>query len=319
MIVCCYGKLSSLCFYRINIRGLKVGRKLSVDYTALNIRVHPHPTQQIYVDLFFAAYEKNRKIPLGGNTSAKLSRLWTMNEDQPLDGLVGEITKYNNIDPDSWINIETGKLAEQDELDTINIPDDLKPNGKQFYFIFFPREHILVSEIRDKDGSFGPKLQEKFFNFLFVPKDIVEKFNAVDITIFPDESTLNHILNSKTLKRLDLTIYRPNPNDFEGFEEGILEEMEEQNAKMFEKKLVAQDKQYLKPSTITKNQIRVAAHNGKVVYTDVDPDTGLTNKDKSTAETPFIERDRYDTAKMTALDFIKVKAVEIVKNLKSRS
>lgn len=295
-----------------------MGRKLSVDYSALNIRVHPHPTQQVYVDLFMAAYEKNRQIPLGGHTSAKLSGLWPMNEDKPLDGLVGEITKYNNIDPDSWVNIETGKHAEQDELDEINIPRDLKPNGKQFYFIFFPREHILISEARDKDGAFGPKLQAKFFKFLFSPKDIIEQFTAIDITIFPDESTLNQILNSKTLKRLDLIIYRPNPHDFEDFEQGILEEMEQQNAKMFEKKLVAQDKHFLQPSDTTKNQIRVAAHNGKVVYTDVDPKTGLTNKDKSTDETPFIERDRYDTSKMSALVFLKVKAIEIVKILKSR-
>ena len=121
------------------------------------------------------------------------------------------------------------------------------------------------------------------------------------------------------MKKLDLIIHRPNPNDFEEFENDILDEIEDQNAKYFEKKLVAQDKKYLTPSELTKKQIRVAAHNGKVVYTDVDPNTGLQNKDKSTSKTPFIERDHYDTANQTALDFIKIKASEIVNKLMSRN
>lgn len=295
-----------------------MGRKISVDYTALNIRVHPHPNKEIYVDLFETVFKKNRQIPLGNNTSAKLSRLWPVNEDKPLEGLIGEIAKFNDIDADTWFNVETGKTAAPDEVSSINIPSDLKPNGKTFYFIFYPKKHLLISEIRDKDGSFSPKTQEKFFNYLFSSEDILEKFNTIDVTILPDTTALNKILSSKTLKKLDLIIYRPNPNDFEEFEQDILSELEEQNANIFEKKLTAQNKQYLKPNEKTKKQIQVAAHNGKVIYTDVDIETGLTNKDKSTSETPFVERDKYDPTKTNALEFIKVKALEIMESLKSR-
>lgn len=295
-----------------------MGRKLSVDYSAFNIRVHPHPNKSVYVDLFETLFKQNKKINIGNNTSAKINRLWAIHEDNPLEGFIGEIIKYNDIAEDGWVNIETGKSAEQDELDAIQIPDDLKPNGKTFYFVFFPKTHILVSEIRDKDGAFSPKMQEKFFKLLFTSKTLLEKFNAIDITIFPDTSAISHILESKTLKKLELIIQRPNPNDFEGFEEDFLAEMESQKAKVFEKKLIAQDRQYLKPNEITKKQIQIAADNGKIIYTDVDPETGLLNRDKSTSETPFIERDKYDPAKTTPLDFIKIKAAEIVQTLKSR-
>ena len=295
-----------------------MGRKLSVDYSAFNIRVHPHPDKTVYVDLFETLFNQNKKISIGNNSSAKINSLWAIQEGKPLEGLIGEIIKYNDIAEDGWVNIETGKYAEQDELDAIKIPDDLKPNGKNFYFVFFPKTHILVTEIRDKDGNFSPKMQEKFFKLLFTSTSLLEKFNAIDITVFPDTSAVKHILESKTLKKLELIILRPNPNDFEIFEEDILEEMENQNAKVFEKKLIAQDKQYLKPNEITKKQIQVAADNGKIIYTDVDQETGLLNKDRSTSETPFIERDKYDPAKTTPLDFIKVKAAEIVRTLKSR-
>lgn len=295
-----------------------MGRKLSVDYSAFNIRVHPHPDKSVYVDLFETLFKQNKKINIGNNTSAKINRLWAIHEDNPLEGFIGEIIKYNDITEDGWVNIETGKSAEQDELDAIQIPDDLKPNGKTFYFVFFPKTHILITEIRDKNGAFSPKMQEKFFKLLFTSKTLLEKFNAIDITIFPDTSAVKHILESKTLKKLELIIQRPNPNDFEVFEEDILAEMESQKAKVFEKKLIAQDKQYLAPNEITKKQIQVAADNGKIIYTDVDPETGLLNRDRSTSETPFIERDKYDPAKTTALDFIKIKATEIVQTLKSR-
>ena len=296
-----------------------MGRKLGKSYTAFNIKVHPHPTQQIYVDLFETAFELNKQISIGRNISAKINRLWPINDEKPLEGLIGEIAKFNDIDAHAWFNIETGKAAEEDELEEIKIPRDLKPNGKTFYFVFLPKHHILVTETWDKDGSFSPKMQEKFLKLLFSSELILEKFTAVDITIFPDTSTVNHILTSPTLKKLELFIERPNPHDFEEFEQDILKELEEQNAKVFEKKLVAQDKHYLKPNNFTKKQIQVAAHNGKVVYTDVDPETNMLNKDKSTSETPFIDRDKYDPDKTSALDFIKVKAIEIVKILKSRS
>ena len=91
-----------------------MGRKLSVDFTAINIRVHPHPSPDIYIDLFFAAFHQNRQIPIGNNTSAKINRLWPIDEGKPLDGLIGEIAKFNDIDADAWFNIETGKSAEQD-------------------------------------------------------------------------------------------------------------------------------------------------------------------------------------------------------------
>lgn len=297
--------------------GFNMGHKISVDYTAINIRVHPHPKTQIYLDLFQTAFKERRSIPLGNSTSATISRLWPLNADKPLDGLIGEIVKYNDIDSNSWVNVETGKSADLDEVSEIYIPKNLRPNGKYFYFIFFPKDHVLVSEIRDKDGSFSPKMQEKFFNYLFSSNDIIEKFKAIDVTIFPDTSLVKNILASKSLKKLDLIIHRPNPNDFSSLEQDILNEMEEQHAKTFEKKLVAQNKQYLEPNEKTKNQIRVAAQNGEVIYTDVNPITGLTEYG-STSDTPFKERGRYDSAQTTPLDFIKVKAAEIVQKLRNK-
>lgn len=296
-----------------------MAQKRSIDYSAFNIRVHPHPRKQIYVDLFKDAFEEGRRIPLGNNISVKLSNLKELVEGKPLEGLQGELLRYNDIESDNWVNIERGQSADPDEIEEISIPSDLKPNGKNFNFIFLPKEHILISEINDKHGSLSPKKQEKFFNHLFSSPEIIDKFKEINVTILPDTTQLNKIINSKTLKKLDLIIYRPNPNDFEVFEQDILAEMDDQNVKVFEKKLLAQNSQYIKPNEKTKKQIKVAAHNGKVIYTDVDANTGLTNRDKSTSETPFILRDRYDPNETTPKEFIKLKAIEIAKLFKGKN
>ncbi|HFF4507722.1 TPA: DUF4747 family protein [Acinetobacter baumannii] len=287
-----------------------MARKRSVTYTALNIRVHPHPSPDIYVDLFNYLNENRRPIPLSNNIYLAINDLKPLNENKPLDGFIGEIIKYNGI-TDQWYNQKTGQKAEPEDLKEVNIPDHLKPNAKFFNFIFYPIDHKLVCEIKDTDGSISAKMLLEFFENLFKSPKLLEVFNTVEVNILPDLDAVDKILRLKYLKKLHLIILRPNADELAEMEAEIFEEMDSQNVGVYQKILEAQENESLDLNERTKEQTKVAATNGRVDYKAKDERTGLTVT-KSTASTPLIERDKYDPDTTTPIEFLKQNAVKII-------
>lgn len=287
-----------------------MARKRSVTYTALNIRVHPHPSPNIYVDLFNYLNENRRPIPLSNNIYLAINDLKPLNENKLLDGFIGEIIKYNGI-TDQWYNQKTGQKAEPEDLKEVNIPEHLKPNAKFFNFIFYPIDHKLVCEIKDTDGSISAKMLLEFFENLFKSPKLLEIFNTVEVNILPDLDAVDKILKLKYLKKLHLIILRPNADELAEMEAEIFEEMDSQNIGVYQKILEAQENESLDLNERTKEQTKVAATNGRVDYKAKDERTGLTVT-KSTASTPLIERDKYDPETTTPIEFLKQNAVKII-------
>ncbi|MDC4747971.1 DUF4747 family protein [Acinetobacter baumannii] len=287
-----------------------MARKRSVTYTALNIRVHPHPSPDIYVDLFNYLNENRRPIPLSNNIYLAINDLKPLNENKPLNGFIGEIIKYNGI-TDQWYNQKTGQKAEPEDLKEVNIPEHLKPNAKFFNFIFYPIDHKLVCEIKDTDGSISAKMLLEFFENLFKSPKLLEIFNTVEVNILPDLDAVDKILRLKYLKKLHLIILRPNADELAEMEAEIFEEMDSQNIGVYQKILEAQENESLDLNERTKEQTKVAATNGRVDYKAKDERTGLTVT-KSTASTPLIERDKYDPDTTTPIEFLKQNAVKII-------
>ena len=287
-----------------------MARKRSVTYTALNIRVHPHPTPEIYVDLFEYLHANRIDISLNNNTYLAINDLKPLNEKNPLNGLAGEIIKYNNITSD-WYNENTGQLAEAEDLAEVKIPPHLKPNAKFFNFVFYPLDHKLVCEIKDKDGSISAKMLLEFFQKLFSSVKLLEIFKTIEVNILPDMDAVDKILRMKQLKKLHLIIMRPNADELAEMEQEIFEEMDSQNIGVYQKILEAQESEYIHPNERTKEQTRVAATNGKVNYKAKDERTGLI-VNKSTASTPLIEREKYDPDIISPMDFLIQNASKIV-------
>lgn len=287
-----------------------MARQRSVTYTALNIRVHPHPSPQIYVELFSYLHANRVDVPLNNNTYLAINDLKPINEDKPLDGLIGEIIKYNNITSD-WYNENTGQLAEAEDLAEVKIPSHLKPNAKFFNFVFYPLDHKLVCEIKDKDGSISAKMLLDFFQQLFTSTKLLEIFETVEVNILPDIDAVDKILRMKYLKKLHLIIMRPNADELAELEQEIFEEMDSQNIGVYQKILEAQESEYIAPNERTKEQTKIAATNGIVNYKAKDERTGLV-VNKSTASTPLIEREKYDPDIISAMNFLIQNASKIV-------
>lgn len=287
-----------------------MARKRSVTYTALNIRVHPHPTPDIYVELFNYLFANRLDVPLSNNTYLAINSLKPINEEKPLDGFLGEIIKYNGI-TDDWYNEQTGQLAEPKDLIDVKIPSHLKPNAKFFNFVFYPQDHKLICEIKDKEGSISAKMLLEFFKKLFSSVKLLEIFKAIEVNLLPDLDAVDKILRMKQLKKLHLIIQRPNADELAEMEQEIFDEMDTQNVGTYQKILEAQENEYLDPNERTKEQTRVAANNGQVNYKAKDERTGLVIN-KSTASTPLIEREIYDPDKTTPIAFLMQNAGKIV-------
>lgn len=287
-----------------------MAKNRSVTYTALNIRVHPHPTSEIYVELFNYLYANRLDIVLSNNTYLAINKLVPLKENEPLAGFVGEIIKYNGI-TDNWYNENTGQVADPKDLSEVSIPPHLKANAKFFNFVFYPEEHILICEIKDKDGSISAKMLLEFFRKLFSSVKLLEIFKTIEVNLLPDLDAVDKILKMKQLKKLHLIIQRPNADELAEMEQEIFDEMDTQNIGTYQKILEAQDNEFLAPNERTKEQTRVAATNGQVNYKAKDERTGLI-MNKSTASTPLIEREKYDPDVTTPIAFLMQNASKIV-------
>lgn len=287
-----------------------MARKRSVKFGALNITLHPHDGEgKVYIQLLEYLYDNRKPVPVRGNDYIYLSALKPLNEDNPLEGLFGTFTKLTKIDADRWYNVDDDKPAEADDVKQVNIPVNLYPNAKFFNFFFFPKKHILITEIVANGDSVSIQTLSKFFEVLFQREDISQNFTKAKVQILPDMGKVETIIKMEKIFLLELEVHRPNADDVDKVEKNLMAKLNRMNAEKVQEKYEAQNKGYLELDEITKDTMRVAAKNGKVEAKVID-DKGLVKK-YSTSDIPFLEQDKYDPAKESGWEFALRKAREI--------
>ncbi|WP_270827809.1 DUF4747 family protein [Aeromonas sp. Y318-1] len=285
----------------------------SVSYTALNIRTHPH-SAETYVNLMNRVFDLKIPINLRGESYAILTEIKPISEN-PVDGIEGELTKYTKIEIGRWFNISTLKPAEEDETRRIQIPEELRPNFSSFRFVFYPRNHYLVIEHKDKFGSIAPKNIEKFFRGLFNADSIISEFNEIELTLIPDTDQLDAIFRINTITELLLVIRRPNTDGLDDLEDEVLERLNNQN--IAEEKIVykSQKNQSIIPDNRTINLSNVAQLNGEVKA--IGRDAEGKRIEKSTHEHPFSHTERYSPNEHTQISFLHIVAERIINRIKA--
>jgi Domain of unknown function (DUF4747) len=287
--------------------------KRTISYTAFNIRIHPHSPEK-YVDLFEKLFDLRRQINLRGDTYAIMTQIEPLNGDF-LNGIVGEIAKFTRIEVGKWFNIKKLRAAEEDETKKIQIPDELRPNFTSFNFIFYPKNHYLVIEYKDKFGQISPKSIEIYLRTLLDLHEIVQEFNTVELTLIPREDQLDSVLSLKQINSLEMIIRRPNTDGLEDLEDEVLERLNQQNAEEEITILKAQKGKSIKANKRTIALGHVAQLNGEVKASGYDESGKRT--EKSTKKHPFTDSGTYLSGEMTAKDFLIVMADSIIGKIKS--
>lgn len=243
-----------------------MARRRKITLGALNIVLPPPHKAERYIALFERVYGLARKARLRGDWVGLIGELKV--EDDPQRGAIvrGEFYKYIELDKTrAWYNVVSRKPAENKDIDRIVIPDELKPHFQFLPFVFFAKEHRLVCVTRDGQDALSVRQVAGVLEVILRDAEIEKEFGRVEITIEPSLETLDEILTLPNLRRIELDISPPNPDDFADFERDLFEDLDEQNAGSLKVELTAAGGETLVPNEKTKKLAMVAQSNGKVV------------------------------------------------------
>ncbi|HMO28592.1 DUF4747 family protein [Enterovirga sp.] len=249
---------------------------------ALNIVASPHP-EGIYLRLLESSADI--EIELYGNDWAKITK--PLARAGHPDHFLGQILVWTHVDKSGrWIHKNKNKEATDEDKAGITIPDPLQPNFRPFSYGFILSKHRLVVEYKNEFGDrFGAKRAERFFARLFSKETLGHEFPEVSVTAIPEDDTIQKILSIPRLRRLEIHLRRPNPDDLSDDVARILAELEEQGAKSQDIILTKAPKiDSLTPNEETVKLAKVAAENGYVRGRGASNDG--TVLDESTKEHP---------------------------------
>lgn len=289
-------------------------RKRQLQIGAINITMPAPHRPDRYIELFQKAGNLEKAAKLRGDW---VGRLGSMRVEQDADGsqvVRGEFYKYIELDSTrDWFNVLKGKPAEDRELETIRIPEHLKPHFQFVPFVFFSKGHRLVMITRDGQDVVSAAQAATILKAIFSSPELVGIFGQIEIVIEPSRETLDKILGMPRLRTLEIVVMPPNPDDFEEFEHDLFEDMANQRASSYQVILNEAGGQGLAPNDRIKKLARVAQSNGKV--TGVGGTRGKTVR-LSTSEHPFVEKTQYDPDVEIRSNVLLVKAKEILQQLK---
>ncbi|MGY4398606.1 hypothetical protein ACVWZA_003814 [Sphingomonas sp. UYAg733] len=205
-------------------------QRVKSEASGLNIRIHPHSPER-YRELFKTAFALKKIVNIRGDRAGMVTSLSRIN---PKDDFIrGVITTFLEIDLDgNWLNTETLEVASENDVESVRIPENLRPNMMSFYFRFDVQNHELIFE----NYSNGKRLTHNsaliFFKELFTRKKIIKDFGDVKVTILQSRGSVDRVFSIPRITSLEVYIERPNADIWEGeFEELAEEHLEEKGAR----------------------------------------------------------------------------------------
>jgi hypothetical protein len=241
-----------------------MGRRAKLCVSGINLRIVDSEKRD-YVSLFQHLFELRYAVKVYG-TQHLLMTSFGRTTVSPVIDYSGIVGKFVDIPKDAdWLDTNTLKSADNEQLEGIKIPQNLKPNFESFRFALFPRDHIIAFEVYADMHAIGARLVHKWLTQLSKNSKIEEQFGEINVDLIPDYDHLERILESDTLKYISMDIRMPNPDglDQDKFEE-IAAKLDELNADEETLTFKARAGQSLNLDDDVKATARVAAENGKV-------------------------------------------------------
>lgn len=207
-----------------------MARRVKAEVGGLNVRLHPHDKQR-YRDLFSTLFSIKKIASLRGDRSGLITSLNRIGRND--EYINGTITTFLDFDLEGdWLNTDTMEEASDNDRQLINIPTNLRPNIKSFYFRFDVENHELIFEHYSGGNRFSHNSVYNFFSELFADKKIQKDFGDVKLTIIQSKGSIDKIFALPRITDLEIYIERPNSDLWgDNFEEQAEEHMEDKNAR----------------------------------------------------------------------------------------
>ncbi|MEO3680490.1 DUF4747 family protein [Rheinheimera sp. FR7-31] len=291
-----------------------MAKQRKLDVGAINITIHPH-TAARYVSMFKQASRQRITANIGYKHLAIITGVSSFDPllrdavDAPIQG---DIVKFTDIDLDGpWLNLENNQEAEESDLESINIPEHLKPNMSRFRFVFFPEKHILFYEAYDRGTVLNPNVATRIFKSIFANSDIVSVYGDVNVTHIPKEDAVEVALKTPRVSSVKFKVTRPNADHFKEQEAEFLAKLNslhvaevKQEYKAINGKSIVMDRSM---TTLAK----IAANNGRFELKGRDDNNKVVNF--STVSHPMIETVFFNPKRETVLSFLYKTALKIWK------
>ena len=263
-----------------------------VPVSALNIAMHEPHSAAAYVDLLNGLYQKKKIVDIRSLTGLLIGSMHPIVRLSPERGITGEIYKFTNLDQsEPWFDVNTLEEATEEDARSIKIPDNLKPHLARFTYIFFPHGHRMYVQTRNKSRSLSITSTRKFLLAL-LDEPSVPSVPKVEITVVPHRDSISRILQIKYLRKLHISLVRPNPDDLGDAERRLLDRLANQGADKMDTVLHAKTNQKLTPDGDMLTLARVAASNGSVFGSGRDEANNPVRK--STVDQPWVEVAHFD-------------------------
>jgi hypothetical protein len=237
-------------------------KKLSV--SALNVRIINKEARD-YAALFRAILRAKQSIAVRGTDHLILTAFGPAlgSQNIPFSGVLG---KYTDIPEDAdWLDTASLVAANEDRLEEIKIPSDLKPNFQSFFCVLFPDQHIFAFETYSESRSLSARAVEKWLRVVVKIPAIRRQFGEIEVDVIPDYQVVERILKSDFIRRIDIHIRRTNPDDYDADAFAKAEErLQRLNAVEEDISYIAASRQFLQLDDETKALARVGAENGTV-------------------------------------------------------
>lgn len=291
-----------------------MARNRTVNYAVVDIKLlREGTTVETYVELFEELRKNPRPIPMERNNYLKFRFIKPLNEENLLNGFSGEVFKSNGLTSD-WYDEEKNERNRHKNVEENYIPSNLKANPRFFKFIFFPLHQKLVCEVKDPENEIQIGLLEKFLKKLIITDKLQDKFGRIIVSTVPEVISAEKIINSKTLKRIQIFLEKPELGEQFDSAHKVISYMADTNSDSYIQTYIAGKNDFLNLSAELKELIKFAAEHGIIEY-KLENQEGLI-EDKSTAESnPLIIRVQYDPDETDQHYLIQSKALEIVTSI----
>lgn len=267
-----------------------MARKIKISAATLNIRLHPH-SAGIYKQWIDTIFRRRVTAKVHGDRHGIIS---TINRSLIDDNIImGAITTYIQLENSgTWFNSDELEEATEEQISAIYIPDNLHPNAYVFYFYFDLRTHQLSIQSYSNGRTFTPKSMQKLFQGFAADLRIMRAFGEAQISIVQDRASLEKLFSLERIKKVRITINRPNSDIFDDdFEKNIEEHLIRTHSKRLTFEYEALPGDSFEKTKEVETISKTALDNGviEVIGRDEKGATTLRSDDF-----PQIEHDQYD-------------------------
>lgn len=270
-----------------------MARNRIIRASAINIRVHTRHDPLEYEVLWKLLYGLKRPT-VRGTSGFMIGDVRKVVGRHGQVRFAGHIYRFTNIDGTApWFDINNHEEATEEDLARINIPENLRPNLAEVPYIFDTESHRLYFKSGGYGDSISPSLAMRMLKNLFGASKVVNRFGDVDATILVHSGALDSLLKWPEIRRIEVTIERPNPAEFDD-EASYYEKLRARGLQR-EEVVYVKDRaaRTIAPDDEMRRLFSIASNNGK--YSQVGINMNGISDRASISNYPRIEAAEYDS------------------------